>query len=765
MITKISKIKSFGIFDNYIAGADLKPFGQFNLFYGWNGSGKTTLAKLLFSIEDKTIHSHFPGSGFNLSFADGTEITQKNIANNNANFKVFNKDFIERNVNFEDSKANSILILSEQKKGELDRYKEMLSTVKQKSDEYTSVSAKHDKAKAAHKKNLSKWASEIKKSFELIDTSNKTLLNYDITKLNAFISINKVKINKESVLNSVEVKLLKSAVNPSQKNNIPTVLNKLKSKEITDDMSVISELLKKNPISQQIARLKSNPDINAWVEAGINIHTNHKSENCEFCNQKLPLNKIEDLKKHFSQEYSALINSLNEKISFIDQISGLIDQTIPETSELYEEFQSNIQSAKTEFSENKNAVNEILQNALRLLKDKLSNPFDEIDHDFENSESIFDEYNNAISKIGIAITQHNKKNEGFEAELKKANEKLELHFVSEKLLAEEYTKTEADIVSESAKVELIKNDIIELQKQIKEAEASLLNEAIAADTFNKNLEKFLGRKDLSLEFDTMLKGYKIVRGGQAQPAKNLSEGEKTAVAFIYFISKLKENGNLIQDSIIVLDDPISSFDSNHLFHSYSYLKKECEAAKQLFILTHNFQYFKLVRDWLIKKNKKDAQGNQVNRSLFYSIDATSAEPRIAKIINAHSTLLKFNSEYHFIFYKLFELRDLPSLDLEKAFLVANLSRKLLEGFLTFKFPKGRANFAQLVDAGCPDKELSEKVYRFINKYSHNQEIEFHDPNIDNLAGEADNIIQSIFKIVTDLDAIHFQEIQEVCGVN
>jgi len=105
---------------------------------------------------------------------------------------------------------------------------------------------------------------------------------------------------------------------------------------------------------------------------------------------------------------------------------------------------------------------------------------------------------------------------------------------------------------------------------------------------------------------------------------------------------------------------------------------------------------------------------------------------------------------------------LKTLDLEKAFLIANLSRKLLEGFLTFKFPKGRNDFSQLLQAGCPDNETREKVYRFINKYSHNQQIEFLDSPIDNLLGEGENIVEEVFKIISSLDKPHFEEMEEVC---
>ncbi|MBO9573790.1 MAG: AAA family ATPase, partial [Chitinophagaceae bacterium] len=60
MITEISKLKAFGIFQNFKPAADLQPFNQYNVFYGWNGSGKSTLAKAFFSISDKKMHEDFP---------------------------------------------------------------------------------------------------------------------------------------------------------------------------------------------------------------------------------------------------------------------------------------------------------------------------------------------------------------------------------------------------------------------------------------------------------------------------------------------------------------------------------------------------------------------------------------------------------------------------------------------------------------------------------------------------------------------------------
>ena len=187
--------------------------------------------------------------------------------------------------------------------------------------------------------------------------------------------------------------------------------------------------------------------------------------------------------------------------------------------------------------------------------------------------------------------------------------------------------------------------------KIKILEDSLINEGLGVDQFNKSLHKFLDRRDLTLRFDSTKKGYKILRNDSKSVQGNLSEGEKTAIAFVYFITKLKEYDK-IEDTIVIVDDPISSFDSNHLYHAYSFMKKYCEKAKQLFVLTHNFTFFKLVRDWICKKKDK-------NIANVYVIIANNKSPRASTYTNAPSALTAYNSEYHYIFFRLNSLKKHP----------------------------------------------------------------------------------------------------------
>ena len=48
--------------------------------------------------------------------------------------------------------------------------------------------------------------------------------------------------------------------------------------------------------------------------------------------------------------------------------------------------------------------------------------------------------------------------------------------------------------------------------------------------------------------------------------------EKTAIAFVHFTTKLKDKDFENSNGIVLIDDPISSLDSNSLFQAYSFVK-------------------------------------------------------------------------------------------------------------------------------------------------------------------------------------------------
>ncbi len=137
--------------------------------------------------------------------------------------------------------------------------------------------------------------------------------------------------------------------------------------------------------------------------------------------------------------------------------------------------------------------------------------------------------------------------------------------------------------------------------EIKKLEKETSNIGKAVLKTNNYLEEFFGRKEIQLELDDFKKGYLIKRDDEI--ARNLSESEKNAIAFSYFIVKSRERGFNLKDGIILIDDPISSFDSNFIYHCFSLIRNKFNESAQLFITTHNFEFFSLVKDWFMQKNR------------------------------------------------------------------------------------------------------------------------------------------------------------------
>ncbi|MBD1421991.1 AAA family ATPase [Sphingobacterium chuzhouense] len=756
MIQKIAKLKNVGIFENFTADSSLSDFKKFNLFYGWNGSGKTTISRFLNSVERENFLTDFQSGEYEIQLAD-RKVTHK--SNSSLPFKlyVFNQEFINNNIDWNKNGAKSIVVISESKIEERNQY--MLLKDKKIPEQNRKVQAATEKLNNSNKEVeafLTAEAKSIKQSFQVIDTGDSYFVSYDKRKLRNFIDNKRSKIlAPESVLSSEDLILLHKKVKPIEKSIIEDSYTLIDVDKIDQARIKINQLLNIALIDTSIDRLNNNRDINEWVKLGVQIHKAHESTNCEYCGEMISAVRLKELNLHFSDLYLDTVSKINSAINWL---TGLFpDLFFHDKGLLFEElcidYTSYVEEVKVDFEALKLGAEEWLNNLQR----KADNPFF---NDFADQIDLggkVQKFNQSLNSLKELIRKHNDKVESFDEQLKIAKSQLELHYVAESVSQKGYFDVLDRIRSETQLLDAEKKVLDLLMLEFSDLEAILSDAALAADEFNVNLHKFLGRAEITLAYDSKEKGFKIYRGAEKKHATNLSEGEKTAIAFTYFIAKLKENGNEIKDSILVIDDPISSFDSNHLYHSFACLRDICEKAKQAFILTHNFQYFKLVRDWLVRKNVDKAKV----KASFYSIESGRELPRISIIKNCHDSLIKYGSEYHFIYLKLREHRSDSTLDLASACLVANLSRKVLESFLSFKFPKGRNSFKDLLEAGHQDRILTEKVYRFINKYSHVDGYDIDTTSIDNLLAEGNNIVDEVFRIIKEQDSDHYAEMEQL----
>ncbi|RON89420.1 hypothetical protein BK635_03190 [Pseudomonas chlororaphis] len=136
--------------------------------------------------------------------------------------------------------------------------------------------------------------------------------------------------------------------------------------------------------------------------------------------------------------------------------------------------------------------------------------------------------------------------------------------------------------------------------------------------------------------------------------------------------------------------------------------------------------------------------------------------------NAPKSLYDYSSEYHYIFSRLYNYREQAQVNRDEAFLTANLARKILESFFSFKYPVYKGDMAGLFQQalkGCTitTPQTKEKIYRFINKYSHNAVIEIGEDSPENLVGESHNVIADIFTWMKEVDDTHYEQMVTALG--
>lgn len=783
MIIKISKLKNFGIFHEFSWKAELPEFKKFNLIYGWNRSGKTTVSRIFASCEKKSVYDkdkfkQYPESGeFEIKTSVNVTVRNIDVTTNTLPIKVFNQDFIEDNISFDPSNScKSIVYVSEEdieSKKQLEQLKADKITVGKTFDE-----AKKNKA----------TKEEIKSSF-LIGLGREIaniLFDKSYNKTKAENKINYVGVNNfaDKILSDNDKKKFET-ISKSEAEKDQSTLSQLPLVNFSFLSQRVKSLLDKKVVSELLERLKDHEDrdggldeeLNNWVKQGFDIHkSKNQFKKCLFCENELSSNFFDSLARHFSKDYEDLQSSIEFLIKDLEKekLINILEKNI----ELYPDLRNDYEAKARQYNEIIKKQNDWLRHAATWLEQKYKNPFDpDIPEMAESPADYTDLLNKVIDELNAIILNHNERIKNHATEVKNAKEKLELHSIAVALSEQDYKKFESEIkdaeIKEKEALEAVNKNNTDTSELVKKT--SNIGKAIGE--INKHLKGFFGREEIKLEIDADKKGYIIKRDGQ--PAKNLSEGEKTAIAFSYFIVKVEEKEFKIKDGIIFIDDPISSFDSNFIYHCFSLISTHFKEVGQLYISTHNFQLFNLVKEWFINKNnnvkrdnaklKASGQAEKPMPCEFFMVENfTESDVRKAKIVELDKTLRNYKSEYHFLFSLLNKFKDVD-LDYADFYTIGNVARRFFDIFADFKIPDSRDQkqkmeviVKELNERKKENEKISEsdwnKAYKLVNEFSHNYDptstIEHKDKS------ESKDAIKIMLKIVKESDPKHFEILEK-----
>lgn len=710
MLTTIKKIKALGVFDHYAPPAGLKAFDRFNVVYGENGSGKTTFSRLMSCLQDGE-HKDYPNLEFTVETQSGTLTQGQKYVRS---VRVFNSDFVDANIGRFDGPLRHILILGEENKTIADEIKAEIATRDQRTfniQVHTAAVEKLDSVKGKLFTAIAKTISEA--------TSGGTMRNYrkpDAER--AFGNVAKAKALTEDELAVHRATVHQQMMPEIGRLNVPGIVEPGTERTIGPVGAAhelagrAKALTERSAQSAAIARLIENPDIATWVEAGVRLHDKHGVQTCEFCEQSIPATRLQALADHFSVEDQKLKSEIEVERVWVASILQALDQfSLPDRLALYSELQADYDAAVQKIGSELSDVKAKVKAVDAILADKLTRRTEGYASDvLTDAEGL----TTTLTTIADVIKRHDAKTKSFEVEKATARDAIEAHYlltiadqVAEVVDKTNKLKVEIAALTDGADVLSDKRSLAAITQSIIDKQAQISSEHKGGEQLTVHLKQFLGRTDLV--FENGKEGYVVLRRGK--PAKRLSEGEKTAIAFLYFLIQLRDQNFDLAEGVVVIDDPISSLDSAAIYQAFSFLKNDTQSAKQLFILTHNHEFLRLMINWF--QNLPSALKKQCTYSMV--LCSETATGRSARIAPLDQLLIDHATEYHYLFKVLYTFKSDGSI--LSCYHVPNIARKVLETFLDFHVPSNKSLYRKLEDTDF-DPHKKTAIYKFTNDLSH-----------------------------------------------
>lgn len=737
-------IKDFGCYKDYKQhsqsagiGNDFND-GRINIFYGRNYSGKSTYSKIFQSIELKQLPEKYGDIDFEIKLANQTFIKSNEIAAHKLPIacKVFNQRFIDDNIYLHnDNKLNSFQISigsdtnETLKKIEDIRLNELKPRNEKLSQIESDITEKQQKTKISKDSLDSKLRITASKIKNLKNPSVVVGNKYDIRdikeefkKYSAHFPILPLQDDEKAVaeleknVEQAKIRILEKNINKPQKIDLVSFD---KNFNFTLFLENTKKLLSKVvSVSNILDEYKDSPDKINWIKHGIDIHGDNP-EKCVFCGNSIDSELIKNLKLAFSDELSSLENELvlqNNRIKSEIQKLDAIPNINKE--DYFKDSVSDIQNINKEIENNIDNRKRVLEVLESKISEKRRDIFSKIEIndlnwlDFSKIQVEIDSlYNDTIEQI-----------EQFEDRKTKSIDFLRRYYIIKEFPVSEFTKLsqEVDQLQEDMKKVNLEQKILneekeKFEKDIIELEGSLKSESEAAKRINMILQNSLAHSEMSLKSVDDEEGIYFEVSRNEERAYNLSEGEKSLIAFAYYITRLESLSTEEKSkTILFIDDPVSSLDENNIFYIYNliFCLLEKKEFLQYFLSTHNLDFLKYTNRF---SNKKDYY-------LIEKIKEAENIPSKSYIKKLPTYLSNKVTEFVFLFEQIYRVatEDEHKNNFSVFYNFPNNGRKFIETLLYFKYPDYKTeNDDKIINYF--GGENAPFIQRINNEYSHGED--------------------------------------------
>ena len=685
--------------------------------FGRNGSGKSTIARALKNIDrcilDEPIAINF--------FNEKNEIIQKKFKRT----MVFDEEFIAENIKIKGSHLGAIVMLGEQVdvSDQISQAEEAIETSELAIQQLqVSIDEENDVGKHG---SMLYFRKEIEKVLKKPGGwAYRKGMEIGRNKINAKVIFEEVVRNifsKDHDKTEAEIReCYRQKLN--EYNEIlkygAKITQSIPDHFVPEDYSdsVLRDLLAVKLNKPDLSKYESRiiKEIESHMESLQKTQQLMKSDAvqvCPLCFQAITeqhkhqmLNLINDL---FNEEAEVHIDQLrSKKITIPDiDISALEDRL---DRGVLEKYRGSIDRLKGETD----TINQLIDR-------KISNPYAPVYTNEVNLRPLIDASKDAADELIKHLNKYNNMfdhAEEIKGDLEVLNDKVAYYEVialykSYKSRAAMLRKYSDQKKIEETKINSLKDQILKLREKVK-------SKAIASDLINKYLGiVFCSKSRMRLKMGE--DGYGVCVNGAKVNPENLSVGERNVIALCYFFALLRENlgvrSGFCRETLMVLDDPISSFDNENKIGVISLVAIVLNEfligneANRVIVLLHDLHGYMLLTSAFTQKgmNRNSVSTKELKNGKLENFSITKG--------NEYSVLL--NTVFKYL------KDDDGSLDL----LIGNVSRRLLEAFSTFFFNMGIWNLiggkeiSKYLTPSGVDVLRSSILYKLLNVFSHSEE--------------------------------------------
>lgn len=720
MITSI-KIRNIATFDP-IDGVKIEDLKKVNFFYGANGSGKTTISNLLQNPSDTKFKDCL------VSWKNSQAIRTL----------VYNKEFREKN--FGKGKIDGVFTLGE-------ATKEEKKVIEDKTEQLKIIKADGEKIRGSLNAQIEKkealetefkefvWAKIYKKYQNLFkEAFIGSMKSGDLFKnrlLQEFVN------NKEALQTFDELKEKAATIFGEAPQNIGPINTFNFERIIEIENNPIWKKIIVGKADVDIAKLIQKLNINDWVSQGrVYIQVNDKT--CPFCQQPTI---TEDFKKqiesYFDETYLNDISSLKAlKQEYNTLIQNIINE-LNKTETNQKDFKNSKLNNDKFSSYLKTLISQNTTNS-EYLNNKLKEPSRSIE--LVSQKEQLNMISDLIKTANAEIKKHNDIVTDFANQRNKLVNAIWKFIIEEfRTDIEKFNSTKSGIEKGVAAIDLqLKNKLKEFQDlnlEIKKLSKNVTGIKPTIDEINKLL-KYYGFTNFEIVPASEEGYYKIQREDGTIAESTLSEGEITFITFLYYLQLAKggtSEENVNEERILVIDDPISSLDSNVLFVVSTLIKEILKEVKldkgnikQVILLTHNIYFHKEVSyEGLYRKGEKP---------LFWILRRNNK----TSVIQSYFEQNPIQSSYDLLW------RDIKEWEKNSGTTVQNTMRRILENFFSILGNK-RDDFLIGKFEIQEEREICRSLLSWVNEGSHTLPDDLYIEAPDGTIVKYLKVFQDIFK--------------------